>query len=99
MAAALIAVAGAVTVIAPLLRLKRRIAALGSAQMFVSLNNLQPEMLHLQRSLTMLVSQVTAIKTALDRVRNAIALLRSPLGGASAAQVKAQFGSLLALLR
>ena len=99
LAAALIAAAGALTVIAPLVRLKRRMAALESAQLFVALNNLQPEMIHLQRSLTMLASQLTAIKTALDQLRGTVAQARTALAGTSVAQLKAQFGSLLALLR
>lgn len=86
-------------VIAPLRRLKRHTQELAQSQLLVSLNNLQPEMLHLQRSLTMLASQFQAIKTALDRVRAAVAQARAPFAGSGLAAVKAQFGELFALLR
>lgn len=81
------------------LRLKRRLTTLKDQQLFLAVGNAQTEMLHLQRSVTMLNAQFVAVKAALDHIRESLTTIRSMGLGEELAQLKRAGGSLLRVLR
>lgn len=94
----LVAVAS-LSVVREALRVKRRLGTLKDQQLFLALDNAQNEMLHLQRSVTMLNAQFVAAKAALDRIRESIATIKTLGMGDQLARLKREAGSLFGVLR
>ncbi|GAC1393070.1 MAG: hypothetical protein NVSMB31_11980 [Vulcanimicrobiaceae bacterium] len=88
-----------IPVVGQALALKRRISTLEDNQLFVALSGAQTDLESLKRSFGALSSHVGALRVALDRITDSINSIRRLGLTKEIGQLKAQFRSLLSVLR